>query len=134
MSNLEVAQYLLENGLKYAEGVIFLNEDDDKMVYVRSTGRVVRLDQCGIPKSRRFAFYDQIHTVFSLALSHTNHSPLGVKNLSPQYSASQPYLSSWIQCEDSLIISLTSCFIVDRSRYPTCEQCCGRADSREGYG
>ncbi|GAB5371987.1 hypothetical protein AAMO2058_001626900 [Amorphochlora amoebiformis] len=79
MSNLEVAQYLLENGLKYAEGVIFLNEDDDKMVYVRSTGRVVRLDQCGIPKSRRFAFYDQIHTT-GVDIQHVNNA-VGVLTL-----------------------------------------------------
>ena len=62
MSNKKVAQFLLKHGLPHADGVVFLNEDDDKMVLVRATQRVVRLDQCGISKSRRFAFYGQIHT------------------------------------------------------------------------
>jgi hypothetical protein len=31
LSNIEVAQYLLENGLKWCEGVVFLDEDDKKV-------------------------------------------------------------------------------------------------------
>lgn len=29
---------------------------------MRSTGRVVAADQCGVPLEKRFAFYDQVHT------------------------------------------------------------------------
>mmetsp|Transcript_28857 Transcript_28857/g.48961 ORF Transcript_28857/g.48961 Transcript_28857/m.48961 type:complete len:2411 (-) Transcript_28857:179-7411(-) len=79
MSNLQVAGYLLDKGLSYAEGVVFLNEDDDKMVLMRSTRRVVRLDQCGIPKRKRFAFYDQIHTT-GVDIQHINNA-IGVLTL-----------------------------------------------------
>ncbi len=53
---------MLDRGLKWAEGVVFLDEDDKQQVLVRATGRVVSSDQCGVPLERRFAFYDQIHT------------------------------------------------------------------------
>lgn len=61
-SNKEVAQQLLDRGLKWCEGVVFLDDDDKQQVLVRATGRVVSADQCGVPLERRFAFYDQIHT------------------------------------------------------------------------
>jgi hypothetical protein len=32
------------------------------MILVRATGRVLKLEECGIPLEQRFAFYDQIHT------------------------------------------------------------------------
>ena len=44
------------------DGVVFLDENDEKQVLVRATGRAVPADQCGVPLDRRFAFYDQIHT------------------------------------------------------------------------
>lgn len=62
MTNLEVAQYLLQNGLPWCEGVVFLDDYDCKMVLVRATGRVLKMAQCGIPPEQRFAFYDQVHT------------------------------------------------------------------------
>jgi hypothetical protein len=80
MSNLQVAQYLLgldspqsdkgkgtsaaaaASRLPWCEGVVFLDEYDRKMILVRSTGRVLKLAQCGIPLEKRFAFYDQVHT------------------------------------------------------------------------
>lgn len=58
MSNLDVARFLLP----WADGVVFLDEFDRKMILVRATGRVVKLAQCGISVKRRFAFYDQVHT------------------------------------------------------------------------
>ena len=66
MSNYDVARYLLDNGLKWAEGVVFLDEDDKQQILVRATGRVVHLSQCGVEKENRFAFYDQIHTTGNL--------------------------------------------------------------------
>ncbi len=57
-----MAQYLLANGLKNFEGVVFLDEFDRKMILVRATGRVLKLAQCGISEKKRFAFYDQVHT------------------------------------------------------------------------
>jgi hypothetical protein len=41
---------------------VYLDENDKQQVLVRATGRVVPADQCGVPKEKRFAFYDQIHT------------------------------------------------------------------------
>ncbi len=61
-SNQEVARQLLDRGLKWAEGVVFLDEDDKQQVLVRATGRVVSADQCGVPLEKRFAFYDQVPT------------------------------------------------------------------------
>ena len=62
LSNLAVARRLLELGLRRCEGVVFLDEEDSKMILVRATDRVVPLSQCGINVDSRFAFYDQIHT------------------------------------------------------------------------
>eukprot|EP01047_Picozoa_sp_COSAG01_P051868 COSAG01_NODE_5394_length_4290_cov_57.037138_1_plen_258_part_10 len=64
LSNLEVAQFVVDqkHKLPWCEGVVFLDEEDRKMILVRATGRVQELDTCGIPASARFAFYDQVHT------------------------------------------------------------------------
>uniref|UniRef100_A0A0G4G6D4 ubiquitinyl hydrolase 1 n=1 Tax=Chromera velia CCMP2878 TaxID=1169474 RepID=A0A0G4G6D4_9ALVE len=70
LSNLEVAQYLLRKGLKSMEGVVFLDDEDRKMILVRATGRVLKLAECGIPKIKRFAFYDQVHTT-GMDIEHT---------------------------------------------------------------
>ena len=61
-SNYEVARKLLDLGLSWCEGVVFLDENDRQQVLVRSTGRVVSAEQCGVSLDKRFAFYDQIHT------------------------------------------------------------------------
>ncbi|MAT98943.1 MAG: hypothetical protein CL608_17505, partial [Anaerolineaceae bacterium] len=64
LSNLEVAQQLLTYSMmtRWCEGVVFLDENDEKMILVRATGRVLKLSQCGVSVEKRFAFYDQIHT------------------------------------------------------------------------
>ena len=78
MSNEEVAQYLLDHGLAWAKGVVFLDEHDEKQVLLRCGGhddaeagaaraaggrrQVVKLAQCGLPWHERFAYYDQVHT------------------------------------------------------------------------
>ena len=61
-SNQEVAKQLLDRGLTWCEGIVFLDDEDRQQVLVRQTGRVVSADQCGVSLERRFAFYDQIHT------------------------------------------------------------------------
>ena len=61
-SNLEVAKRLLDRGLTWCDGVVFLDDEDRQQVLVRATGRVVSADQCGVSLEKRFAFYDQIHT------------------------------------------------------------------------
>ena len=63
MSNLDVAKYLLQNGLPSEfDGVVFLDHKDRKMILMRHGLNIVRLNQSGIPPHRRFSFYDQIHT------------------------------------------------------------------------
>ena len=63
LSNKQVARYLLNAGLaKWCDGVVFLDDSDEKMILVKATGRVLKLSQCGIAVEKRFAFYDQIHT------------------------------------------------------------------------
>ena len=59
-SNKQVAEALLELGLPWCDGVVYLDELDRKMILVRATGRALKLEQCGIPLHRRFAFYDQV--------------------------------------------------------------------------
>ncbi len=63
-SNEDVARYLLDKGLKWAEGVVYLDDDDKQQVLVRATGRIVSADQCGVPLEKRFAFYDQVSKQF----------------------------------------------------------------------
>ena len=54
LSNEEVAKYLIKDGgMPWCEGVVFLDEHDRKMILVRETGRVVKLEQCGITKATR---------------------------------------------------------------------------------
>ena len=48
----------------------FLDELDRKMILVRATGRVLKLAECGIPKVKRFAVYDQVHTT-GMDIDHT---------------------------------------------------------------
>jgi hypothetical protein len=64
MSNEEVARYLVSEAgfLVGTEGVAFLDEADRKMVYVRSTGNILRLEESAVSRESQFTFYDQIHT------------------------------------------------------------------------
>ena len=63
LSNKQVAKYLLSNKQlsSWCEGVVFLDDSDEKMILVKATGRVLKLSQCGIAVEKRFAFYDQAH-------------------------------------------------------------------------
>lgn len=56
-----MARFLLSAGLSWCDGVVFLDTADRKMVLLRG-GMVLTIEQCGIPKAKRFAFYDQVHT------------------------------------------------------------------------
>lgn len=63
MSNLDVATYLLENGLSEDfDGVVYLNDHDVQMILLRVGMVSCRLQQAGVPWQRRFTFYDQVHT------------------------------------------------------------------------
>jgi hypothetical protein len=54
MTNIEVATYLLQHGLPTMEGVVFLDAQDRKMILVRTSMKVMPLDQSGIERARRF--------------------------------------------------------------------------------
>ena len=76
-SNHQVAERLLDLGLSWCAGVVFMDDKDQKQILVRATGRVIPLSQCGIAPSDRFAFYDQIHTTgIDLKLSNDARAAL----------------------------------------------------------
>ena len=62
MSNLEVARFLLDSGLRGKHGCVFLDGSDRKMILMRDSNTPQPLNQSGVPWDRRFSFYDQIHT------------------------------------------------------------------------
>jgi len=63
MSNLDVARFLLEKGLAWAEGCVFLDENDRQMILMRKDWNVIPLQRvAAMPMSKRFTFYDQVHT------------------------------------------------------------------------
>ena len=65
MSNLEVAQYLLENGLVGIDGVVFLDEMDRKMICVRKGYRYLGtrpFQSQGAPAARRSISLSVIQT------------------------------------------------------------------------
>jgi Ca2+-binding EF-hand superfamily protein len=63
-SNRAVAKFLLENGLPWAEGCVFLDENDAQMILMRrGPWEVIPLARvAAMPYSKRFSFYDQVHT------------------------------------------------------------------------
>ena len=62
MSNLQVARALLDFGLAEVDAVVFLDELDRKMIFMRGAGTTMRLEEASCRLERRFCFYDQIHT------------------------------------------------------------------------
>jgi hypothetical protein len=63
MDNAEVAAFLLQHLPEDRfEGVVYLDASDRQQVLLRATRRAVPLAVCGLPPSRRFTFYDQVHT------------------------------------------------------------------------
>lgn len=50
-------------GLSGLEGVVFLDDQDKKMIVTRAGGmRPLLLADCHVPPDLRFTFYDQVHT------------------------------------------------------------------------
>ena len=63
MTNDEVARFLMQNGLERSmEACVFLDREDRQMALLKGSGKVIPLKQCGVAPSRRFSFYDQVHT------------------------------------------------------------------------
>ena len=59
MSNREVAENLLREGLAGLEGCVYLDDNDKQMVLLRSSPHAVPIKECGLPWEARFTFYDQ---------------------------------------------------------------------------
>jgi len=62
MDNEQVARYLVKVLPSHFEAVVFLDSKDRQMVLLRANSVIVPIGQCGVPLSRRFTFFDQIHT------------------------------------------------------------------------
>ncbi|KAG2527068.1 hypothetical protein JM18_003170 [Phytophthora kernoviae] len=60
--NQEVAAFLLTELPTEMEGVVYLDEDDRQMILLRDHNAPMPLVQCGLSPSKRFTFYDQVHT------------------------------------------------------------------------
>ena len=60
-SNVQVAETLLTMLSEEFEGVVYLEPGGHKKIMLRSGARLDLL-QCGLPKERRFSFFDQVHT------------------------------------------------------------------------
>lgn len=56
-------RHLLAVGLHGLEGVVYLDDQDRKMIVTRAGGmRPLLLADCHVPPDLRFTFYDQVHT------------------------------------------------------------------------
>ncbi|KAL1524752.1 hypothetical protein AB1Y20_019635 [Prymnesium parvum] len=64
LTNLEVAAFLVreEHFLPGVDGVVYLDKFDRKMIFMRDSSVSLRLEESSIRESRRFCFYDQMHT------------------------------------------------------------------------
>ncbi|CAK0868701.1 unnamed protein product, partial [Prorocentrum cordatum] len=61
LSNREVAQTLLDRGLRF-EAVVFFDPGGEQWLLRRGFQEAVRVAHCTLPPERRFVFYDQVHT------------------------------------------------------------------------
>lgn len=61
-ANQEVAAFLLAHLPPSMEGVVYLDSDDRQMILLRDHNAPMPLVQCGLHPSKRFTFYDQVHT------------------------------------------------------------------------
>ena len=61
-TNQQAVEYMLSVGLEGMDAAVFLDDADRRMVVFRGGGQPVPLSTVGVPWSRRFTFYDQVHT------------------------------------------------------------------------
>jgi hypothetical protein len=65
-SNEEVARFMLEHGLKHCSACVFIDANNEQKAVVRSVSglqaKAIPIQQCGVALSRRFVFFDMIHT------------------------------------------------------------------------
>ncbi|KAJ1607845.1 putative EF hand domain-containing protein [Cryptosporidium canis] len=63
LSNPQVAEFLLKNGLKDIDAVVFIDERDKQMIMLRDGLKIIEISQCGVSLDKRFAFYDHVHSI-----------------------------------------------------------------------
>ena len=61
-TNQEVVEFMLREGLPWAEAGVFIDMDGRRMVVFRGGSVAVPLNTVGLPWHKRFTFYDQMHT------------------------------------------------------------------------
>jgi hypothetical protein len=62
LSNAETARFLLRVGLQSMRGVVYMDDQNEKMVIMRGRPEPVPLGECGLGNHQRFTLYDQSHT------------------------------------------------------------------------
>lgn len=62
MSNREVAGRLCDLLPSEMEGVVYLEQGGHKKILLKAGRRPMDLERCGVPKEKRFSFFDQVHT------------------------------------------------------------------------
>jgi len=62
LSNELTSRFLLQEGLETMDGVVYLDDSNQKMVIMRGRAEPVPLAECGLAKGRRVTLYDQSHT------------------------------------------------------------------------
>ena len=91
LTNEEVARQLLAHGLKHCEGCVFLDDDDTQMVLFRGDTPAVPLATVGLPRHKRFTFYDQVGLVYLVYVCIYGKSS-SMTMLSLGASCYEPYL------------------------------------------
>ena len=59
-----MAAALLAYGLPHVAGCVYLDHEDRKMILLREGSVVMKLEQCGLDRSQRFSFFDQVHAIY----------------------------------------------------------------------
>lgn len=60
LNNKEVAEQLISLLPEEMEGVVYLEQGGHKKILLRVGRKAMDLERCGVPKERRFSFFDQV--------------------------------------------------------------------------
>lgn len=123
---------LLTMGLHGLEGVVYLDNQDRKMIVTRAGGmRPLLLADCHVPPDLRFTFYDQVHTTGESLLTWFFTALLverGVLKLSP---CGRRY--SWLYFELYGRVSIDARYLTVRNGHQAGTVCCSSGDPRQGH-
>ena len=94
-----MAAALLAYGLPHVAGCVYLDHEDRKMILLREGSVVMKLEQCGLDRSQRFSFFDQVHAIYA----HYGGTMLTMWRLPLLLGARHSALYSLCLCSLSLI-------------------------------